>query len=220
MIQSGAANGIAMNKDLETQGDIVGEGDARALPPLASQSHEHPVALAGTGALIRRFNRDTILLATGLLGTVIFAAIVLAAQERYRKAPVFTDEVGQPRGELSLNATPFVVSKVVGLDAANTGEISSDPATNVDAPVSTGASPQKSHPNAISWSSAHRQDSGRFIRSKNRRVKVHSSLWDKIADVFIFWHRKPVPPERSRGWTEVAKKGQRKKVSFTAERNR
>ena len=204
-----------MNKDLETQGDIVGEGDSRALPPLASQTHEHPVALAGTGAVIRRFNRDTILLATGLLGTLIFATIVLAVQERSQKAPLVTDEVGQPGGELSLNATPSVLSRVVGLDAANTGETFSDPVTNADERVT----PQKSHPNAISWSSAHRQDLERVIRPKNHRVKVHPTLWTKIADVFVFWHRKPVPPMRSRGWAGVSKKGERQRVSFTAETN-
>ena len=197
----------------------MGEGDSRAPPALASQTQEHPVALAGAGAVMGRFNRDTMLVATGLLGTAIFAAIALAVQERYRKAPVYTDEVGQPRGELSLNATPFVVSKVVGLDAANTGEISSDPATNADAPVSTGVSPQKSHPNAISWSSAHRQDLGQVIRPKNHRVKFHPTLWTKIADVFIFWHQKPVATDRSRGWAQVSKKRERQRVSFTAETN-
>ena len=36
--------------------------------------------------MIRRFNRDTVWLATGVLGTVIFAALVLAIQERQPKA--------------------------------------------------------------------------------------------------------------------------------------
>ena len=200
-----------MNKDLETQGGIVGEGDSRALPARALQTQEHSVALAGTGAVIGRFNRDTMLLATGLLGVVTFGAMMLAVQERYQKAPVFADAVCQPAGGLSLNANPLVLSKVVGLNAGNTGEISA----NADERVS----PQISHPNSISWSSAHRQDSGRFIRPKNHRVRVHPSLWTKIADVFIFWHRKPVPTERSRGWAQVSKKGERKMVSFTAETN-
>ena len=43
------------------------------------------MALAGRGAVIRRFNRDTMVLTTGLLGTVIFAALVLAFQERHQR---------------------------------------------------------------------------------------------------------------------------------------
>ena len=35
--------------------------------------------------MIRRFNRDTVWLAAGVLGTVIFAALVLAIQERQSK---------------------------------------------------------------------------------------------------------------------------------------
>jgi hypothetical protein len=204
-----------MNNDLETQGGIVGDGDSRAPPALALQTQEHPVALAGASAVIRRFNKETMLVATGLLGTLIFATIMLAVQENHHKTPVLTDDASQTGGEPTLNANPPVLSKVVGLDAANTGEISSVPATNAD----EGLSPQISHPNAISWSSAHRQDLGRVIRPKNHRVKVHPSLWTKIANVFVFWHRKPVPPERFRGWAQVSKKGERQRVRFTAESN-
>jgi hypothetical protein len=191
------------------------DGDFRTLPAPMLPNREHPWVLAGTGPVIKRFNRNTMLLATGLLGTVIFAALVLAVQERYRKAPVFTDEVGQPGGEISLNANPLVLSRVMGFDAGKGGEIPSGPTTNAD----EGVSPQRSHPIGRSWSPAHRQDSRRVIRPKNPSVRVHPSLWAKIADVLTFWHRKPVPTERSRGWAQFSKKGKRKRVSLTAETN-
>ena len=60
------------------------------------------MALAGTGAVIRRFNRDTMWLTTGLLGTVIFAALVLAVQERHPKTAVVAEEASQTGGDLSL----------------------------------------------------------------------------------------------------------------------
>ena len=188
------------------------------------------MALTGTDAVIRRFDRDTMLLATALLGTLIFAAMVLAVQESRQKAPVLTDETGQLGGEISVNPNPPVLSNAVALDAGNTGEISSVQTTNAEEGVTLqinhpnanaeeGVTPQINHPNvnARSWSPADRQDSGRIIRPKNPRERVHPSLWDKIADVFIFWHRKPVYTERSRGWAQVSKKGERKKISFTAE---
>ena len=43
----------------------MGDGDSGALPTLALQRQQHPVALAGTGAVIRKFNRDTMVLTVG-----------------------------------------------------------------------------------------------------------------------------------------------------------
>jgi hypothetical protein len=176
---------------------------------------EHSVILAGTSAVIKRFDRNTMLLATGLLGTVIFAALVLAVQERYQKAPVFTDEPGQTTGELSLNANAPVLSEVRGLDAESIGEITSGPATNSD----DAFKPEISQPNANarSMSPAHRQDPAGVGRPKHPSARTHPSLWAKIADVFVFWHRKPVPTARSHGWAQFSNKGERKKVSFTTE---
>ena len=63
----------------------MGDGDSGALPTLALQRQQHPVALASTGAVISKFNRDTMVLTVGLLGTVIFAGLVLAAQDLLQK---------------------------------------------------------------------------------------------------------------------------------------
>jgi hypothetical protein len=52
VIQSGAANWIGMNKDIETQGGVIGDGDSRTLPAPPLPNQEHPVVLAGTGAVI------------------------------------------------------------------------------------------------------------------------------------------------------------------------
>ena len=159
-----------MNKNLdsEIQGGITGDGDSRALPAPPLQSREHPVALAGTGAVIRRFNRDTMWFTTGLLGTVIFAALVLAVQERHPKSAVRTDEASQTGGDLLLNANPAALSKVVGLNGKSTDEISSGPATNVDDGFSPEINHSDLHTNARSWSPAHRQDSARVLAWSTR----------------------------------------------------
>jgi hypothetical protein len=157
------------------------------------------------------------LVATGLLGSVIFAALVLAVQERYQKAPALTDDPGQTAGELSLSANGPVLSKVRGLDAESTGEITSGPATN----SGDALRPEISQPNANARSMfpAHRQDPARVRRPKHPGARTHPSLWAKIAGVFIFWHRKPVRTERSHGRAQFSNKGERKKVSFTTETN-
>ena len=55
---------------------------------------------------ISRFNRETVWLATGVLGTVVFAALVLAVQER--QAMVTQAERG-----LLLNASPNSNAKMI-----------------------------------------------------------------------------------------------------------
>ena len=83
----------------------MGDGESGALPTLALQRQQHPVALAGTGAVISKFNRDTMVLTVGLLGTVICAGLVLAAQDLHPRAAVVADEATQTEGDRSLNAS-------------------------------------------------------------------------------------------------------------------
>lgn len=200
----------------------MGDGDSGALPTHALQRRQHPVALVGTGAVISKFNRDTMVLTVGLLGTVILAGLVLAAQDLHPKAAVVTDEATQ--GDLSLNANPAALSEIAGFDAKNTAEVTSDPATNLDEEFNAENNQTIPHANARSWSPAHRQGSALVIRPKIPSVKVHPSLWAMLADVkmrlFAFWHRKLAPTERSRGWTQFSNKWERKKVSYTAETRR
>lgn len=201
----------------------MGDGDFGTLPVPALQCRQHPMALAGTGAVISKFNRDTMVLTVGLLGTVVFAAFVLAVQDLHPKAAVVTDEAPQTRGDISLNANPAVLAEIAGLNAKNTGEITSDPARNLDEGFNRENPQTGPHANASSWSPAHPQGSARVIRPKIPRVRAHPSLWAKVADLkmrlFAFWHRKFVPTEKSRGWTQFSNKGERKKVSYTAETN-
>ena len=66
--------------------------------------------------MIRRFNRDTVWLATGVLGTVIFAALMVAIQECQRKA---TEAERDP----SLNANPATVASVVAKSSNSNGKM-------------------------------------------------------------------------------------------------
>jgi hypothetical protein len=62
-----------MNNGLKTQGGIMGDGDSGTLTALALQRQHQPVALTGTNAVISKFNRDTMVLTVGLMGTIISA---------------------------------------------------------------------------------------------------------------------------------------------------
>ena len=130
------------------------------------QTTENPVPLTGISKAIKRLNRNTTWVATGLLAPVIFAAVMVTLQERHAKADDLTKEERQTTGDLLLNANPAAISDVVGSNKKSTGEISSGQATS----VGRGLTPEINHPdvqaNASSWSPAHSQVPARAILPK------------------------------------------------------
>jgi hypothetical protein len=221
-----------------------GAGASRALSAPALQTREHSVALPDTNEVIRRFNRDTGWIATGVLGAVVFAALVLAVlvQDRHPKAVDLTEEAVQARGDLLLNANFATRFTVVGLNGKrSTGKMTSGQASNVGHAF-TEISPKEipssqmeaaastpthitSPANASSWSPVHWQDFARLSRPKVPNVGYRSSVRSRFVDVkmrlIALWHRSLVRSERSRSWTlfSNSNKGDRKKVSYTAATN-
>jgi hypothetical protein len=208
------------NLDNGTQGESMSDGDSRALPAPELQAHEHP-ALPGTHEVIRRLNRDTTWVATGLLGAVIFAALVLALLECHPKADDLTKEARQTTGSASLNANPSALGNVAGSNGQSTNEITSRQATSVD----HGLPPEIKHPdvqaNAPSWSPANRPDFARVVRpiipDVKYRLPVRPGYVDVKTRLIALWHQS-LEREKSRGWTLYSKsnKWQRKKISYTA----
>ena len=159
---------------------------------------------------ISRFNRDTVWLATGVLGTVIFAALVLAAQEHQPNAT-------QAERDLLLNANPPTVASVVAKTepAALTPVLASTPEVNRnDAQANPDAGPL-----------ANRQDSARAIGPKARNPSNRSSVAFRYVGVkrrlIELWHESLARSEKSRSWTAFSNlnRGERKKAAYTAETN-
>jgi hypothetical protein len=163
------------NQDDEPPEEIADDEEPRALNALPLQTREHPLALPGTQNVMRRFNRTTMWVATGFLSTVIFAALVLAVQERHPMAANLAEEARQTSGELLPNASPAVLSEVVVSSGKSTDEIIPGQATSSD----HGFTPEINHPevqaNVSSWSTAQRQDSARVIRPNIPNVRYRSS---------------------------------------------
>jgi hypothetical protein len=211
------------NQDDEPLEEIADDGEPRVLNALPLQTREYPLALRGTPNVMRAFNRNTMWVATGLLGTVIFAALVLAVQERHPMAANLGEEARQTSGELLLNASPAALSEVVGSSGKSTDEITSGRATSSD----DGFTPEINRPevqaNVSSWSPAQRQDSARVIRPKIPNVRHRSSMQSRFVDVkmrlLALWHQSLARSEKSRTWTlfSNSNKERRKKVSYTAE---
>jgi hypothetical protein len=130
-----------------------------------------------TSGMIRRFNRDTVWLATGVLGIVIFAAVMVAVQECQRKAT-------EAERDLLLNANPATVASVIAKTepAASTPVLALIPENRNDAQGNPDAGPL-----------ADRQDSARAIGPKARNVRNRSSVASRSGDVkrrlLELWHQ-------------------------------
>jgi hypothetical protein len=201
------------NQDNEPLGEIADDQQPSVLNALA---------LDDTRNVMRRFNRNTMLVATGLLGTAIFAAMVLAVQEHLPRPAEVTEKARQTSAKALPNVSPDGLSEVAGLSGKSTGKISSEQATSVD----DGFTPEINHAalqtNASSWSPTQRHDSARVIRS-SIVVRHRSSTGLRFVDMKIWflslWHHGLQRAKKSRNWTQFwhSNKERRKKVSYTAE---
>src|SRR5258708_38917184 len=105
--------------------------EQRRSTPHATGGHRFSLVTSWpTSGMIRRFNRDTVWLATGVLGTVIFAAVMVAVQECQRKAT-------EAERDLLLNANPPTVASLVAKteSAASTPVLALTPENRNDAPA-------------------------------------------------------------------------------------
>ena len=186
------------------------EGKPRKLNALPLQTREYPAALPSIRNVMQRFNRNTMWVATGLLGTMIFAALVLAAQEHHSIPADVAEKEMPTSGEILLNANPVALSEGIGLSGKSTGEITSGQTIDVKA-------------NGNSWSPAQRQESARVIRPKILNVRYRLSMRPRFVDVktrlLALWHQSLARSEKSRTWTlfSNSNKERKKKVSFTGE---
>jgi hypothetical protein len=176
---------------------------------------------------ISGFNRDTVWLAVGVLGTVVFAALVLAVQECQPKAP-------QTEKDLSLNANPGGARSV--LASSNfTGKRTPEQGSGDDhtvtetallEPPSSSAAPTPAPVLAVTPEisrNAHRQDSAPERRPRSRNAGNRSSLASRTIDVkrrlTELWHESLARNAKSRSWTAFSNlnKGATKKAAYTAE---
>jgi hypothetical protein len=180
---------------------------------------------------ISRFNRDTDWLATGVLGTVVFAALVLAFQECQPKAP-------RTEKDLLLNANPARAGSVLARSSSSGDKTTAglgsgddlgfvetslpeipfsntEPAAAPPGPV-LASTPEISH-NAL------RQNSARERRPRTHNVKNRSSVGFGTADVkrrlIELWHESLARNAKSRSWTAFSNlnRGASKKAAYTAE---
>jgi hypothetical protein len=162
---------------------------------------------------ISRFNRNTIWLATGVLGTVAFSALVLAFQECQPKAP-------QTEKDLLLNANPSRARSVLARSSSSgdkktaglgSGDELGFAETSLPEIPSSNMEPAASPPGLVLASppeishNALRQNSARERISRTHNVKNRSSVGFGTADVkrrlIELWHKSLARSAKSRSWT-------------------
>ena len=210
------------------------EGQLRTLPAPALASTVYTVALPGASETIRRFNRDTRWLATGILGVLVCAVLVLAVlvQERKPKA----DDLTVADANSSDGFTVTGLNGKSSGDKTTSGQASSvDQASTeispkeksspqMEAAGSTpttvlGFAPEISHTKAglgtFSWTPVVRQGSARVIGPRTRTVKIRSSFG--FGTVYVkrrlieLWHESLARNAKSRSWTAFSNPEQRGK---------
>jgi hypothetical protein len=183
-----------------------------------------------------------LVLAAGVLGTVIFAALMIAVRERQLKAT-------QAERDLFLNANPATVASVVAKSSNANGEMTPGPGSSVDHAFtetppqeipSSQMEPAASTPvlastpevnrkdpqtNPDAGPLANRQDSARAIGPKAHNPSNRSSVAFRYVGVkrrlIELWHQSLAKSEKSRSWTAFSNlnRGARKKAAYTAETN-
>jgi hypothetical protein len=216
--------------------------ELRTLPAPALASRVYTVTLPGASETIRRFNRDTRWLATGVLGVLVCTVLVLAVlvQERKPKADDLT--VVDPNSYDGFTVTGLnrkssgdktTSGQARSVDQAST-EISpkEKPSPQIEAAASTptpvlGFTPEINHIkaglNTFSWTPVVRQGSARVIGPRTHNVKNKSSVGFGTVDVkrrlIELWHQSLAHSERSRSWTAFSNlsRGASKKTAYTDE---
>ncbi len=202
-----------------------------------------------TSDVIKVFDRDTACLATGVVGAIIFAALVLAVQEHHPTKVKPTDKVAEAGSDRLLNAD--AIPEGSGLTKSSNDKMASGGGNGVDhafnktplhddpssqrEPTLTAPTPVLAFAPEInpddtqgilgSGTPVHRQDPSGVKALKTRNGRRRASVVFGPAHVkrrlIELWHQSLARDEKSRNWTAFSKlnNGLKKKAAYTAGTN-
>jgi hypothetical protein len=178
---------------------------------------------------IIKFNRETAWLATGVVGTVVFAAIVLAVEEHQPNAK-------PTESELSVHGNPNSAAGIAKNSNPNAESAASQDSTadltiaktSLGEKVSSSRIVSATHASGLAFKTEashheHRQDGMRFKGSRTENEKNRSSVALSASAVkrrlVELWHQSLAQNDKSRSWTAFShlNKGVHKKAAYTAE---
>src|ERR1700730_12992339 len=104
-----------------------GQKGTMEMSPPESNDREDPASLSRMYNAIQKFNRNTTWVATGLLGSVIFAALIIALQDRQSKSDDLANKESQSRVELSPRTGGVAMTDLTPIEKSNAETISEQP---------------------------------------------------------------------------------------------
>jgi hypothetical protein len=180
---------------------------------------EDPASLTRMYNAIRKFNRNTTWVATGLLGSVIFAALMIALQDHQSKSDDLEIQANQSRVDLSPRTVGAVMTDVTPIEKSNAEIVSEQPMK-----VSIGSTPvanqSRVNPDVPSLSQVS-EDRARSNDEGNHQGRLQPSGRSRYvgakARLIALWHQH-LRRQKSPGWT-LSNEWRRKKISYTAATN-
>ena len=180
---------------------------------------EDPASLTRMYNAIQKFNRNTTWVATGLLGSVIFAALMIALQDRQSKGGDLANQASQSRVDLSPRNAGVAMTDLTGIEKSDAEIISEQPTE-----LTHGSTQVVNQPEVKPDVTAQSQVSGdpaRSINERNHQGRPQSSVRSRYvgakARLIALWHqylRRPKSP----GWT-LSNEWRKKKISYPAATN-
>jgi hypothetical protein len=216
-----------MNQQPENvSGEMLPKAGSEASPALPFPGQERSEYLVGTLRIIRKFNRSTTWVASGLLGSVIFAGLMVAFQERN------SEPAGNDGGQAKqVGDAVFSTDHSANLPSAanvpeNTANVTPAPIKSGDQGLaSTGKDDPAERGNVIGWSPVPRHDLGRRPGGTNSKTISRTSPRPRYVGVkarlLALWHQSLAHNEKGRSWTRFSKvkEGDKERVSYTARAN-
>jgi hypothetical protein len=219
--------GTRMNQQPESvSGELVPKPGSEASPVLPFPGQEPSEDLVGTLRIMRKFNRSTTWVASGLLGSVIFAALMVAFQER-NSEPTGNDggQAKQVGDAVFSTEHPASLPSVANV-RENTANVTPGPMKSDDQGLaSVGKDEPTEKINVIGWSPLPGHDLGRRHGATNSKTTSRTSMRPRYVGVkarlLALWHQSLAHNEKARSWTRFSKvkEGDKEKVSYTARAN-
>jgi hypothetical protein len=189
-----------------------------------SNDHEDPTSLTRSYNVIKKFNRNTTWVATGLLGSVFFAALMVALQDRRVKSDEPSVEESQSAGELTPTFNAAVFTNSTSRNDKQIDEVVSEQPTSLNSGVVPVINQLGVKPDAPAQTQVSDKDSARATNERIRHVSPRSSVRSKYVGVkarlIALWHQS-TQRKKSPGWTlsTNSKEDRKKKVSYTTATN-
>ena len=168
-----------------------------------------------TRDVIRSFNRDTAWLATGVLGALFLAALILAVEEHKSKAM-------QAGRDFWVNVNPATMASVIAESSNSNGKTDTPlyevPSRQTESAASTPFPVPASTPQKNRDASRHAQAPEPKTRNVRNRSSVASRFIDVKRRLIELWHQSLARSE-TRSWTAFSKLNGgvgRKTAAYTA----